>query len=203
VPKIIDITGQRFGSWTVLARGDTIGGHPKWLCRCDCGTERQVIGYKLRNGTRTNCGCQHQPFTKHGAARLGKKTRLYVAWMNMRHRCHDRNRPQWKDYGGRGITICPEWQAFGIFRDWALSHGYADNLTIDRVDNDLGYSPGNCRWATRQEQAANQRTTKLTVEQVRNIRVDPRVYRAIAADYGVSRSNIKLIKNGKAWVHVT
>jgi len=92
---------------------------------------------------------------KHGR----KPKRLYTIWKKMRQRCNDHNAINYKNYGGRGISICSEWNDFAAFRIWAFNNGYAENLTLDRIDNDLGYSPDNCRWSTYKEQAKNRRTT--------------------------------------------
>lgn len=94
---------------------------------------------------------------KHG----GYKTRLYRIWKQMRIRCRCKTNPTYRFYGARGITICPEWDDFAVFRDWALSHGYDDTLSIDRIDNDGNYEPGNCRWITREEQSRNTRNCKF------------------------------------------
>lgn len=86
---------------------------------------------------------------------------MYYIWDSMKARCYNPQRRDFKNYGGRGITVCTEWlHDFAAFRDWALSHGYADNLTIDRIDNDKGYSPDNCRWATIAEQNQHKRPRK-------------------------------------------
>jgi hypothetical protein len=123
----------------------------------------------------------------------------------MRMRCTNSNIPSWKDYGARGVSVCSEWdQAYEPFRDWALANGYADHLTIDRINNDGNYEPGNCRWATRKTQRYNSKgPAKLTVEQVRAIRADPRMHKDIAPDYGVSRPAVTLIKTRKTWAHIT
>lgn len=93
---------------------------------------------------------------KHG----GSKTRLYRIWKQMRIRCYCVTNPTYKYYGARGITICAAWNDFAVFRDWALAHGYADDLSIDRIDNGGSYCPDNCRWATKKEQAQNTRNCK-------------------------------------------
>lgn len=102
---------------------------------------------------------------KHG----GNGTRLYIIWKAMRERCMCPNCNRWHRYGGRGITVCTEWDDFALFRDWAMSNGYADNLTLDRIDHDGNYEPSNCRWATQQEQQNNRCNNRIiTVDGVRH-----------------------------------
>lgn len=168
--KLIDLTGQRFGQLTVLERAEN-GNHkqPRWKCRCDCGKETIVFGHLLRNGNTKSCGCfsreLHGTLMKRSNLRhgdcSGAETRLYRIWGGMKNRCYNSHQINYKHYGGRGIAVCEEWlHDFTAFRDWAMSHGYRDDLTIDRIDNDKGYSPDNCRWVTMSEQRKNQRPRK-------------------------------------------
>ena len=99
--------------------------------------------------------------TKHGDRPKGKKKRLYHVWLSMRERCHNQNHKHYSRYGGRGISVCDEWADYSVFREWALSNGYSDNLTLDRVNNDSDYNPENCRWATRKEQANNRCSNRI------------------------------------------
>ena len=153
----IDITGQRYGRWTVLR----MAGRDKhksvlWCCRCECGREVVVFGGHLRNGSSKGCrSCAaRERATTHG----GTGTRLHNAWFNMRMRCGNENNHKYKIYGGRGIQVCVEWKEnFEAFRDWALANGYKRGLTIDRINNDGDYEPDNCRWATMKQQARNTR----------------------------------------------
>ena len=99
--------------------------------------------------------------TKHGDRPKGKKKRLYHIWLSMRERCNNPNHKQYSYYGGRGVTVCEEWDDYAVFREWAYQNGYTDTLTLDREDNDSGYNPNNCRWATKKEQANNRRSNRI------------------------------------------
>lgn len=150
--KLIDLTGQRFGRLTVLERAGSNKGHALWLCQCDCGKTIIAYGNDLMRRQKS-CGCiRREKSTKHD----GYKMRLYSIWKAMKNRCYRPTFKHYDRYGGRGITVCDAWiHDFAAFQSWALSHGYTDSLTIDRINNDGNYCPDNCRWITMKEQAQN------------------------------------------------
>lgn len=155
MPRLIDLTGQRFGRLTVIRRdGTNKNGSATWLCKCDCGNVKVASGRDLTNGDTKSCGCSRRAPRKHGMT----KTRLYRIWSDMKNRCQNPNNHAYKDYGGRGITVCKEWSDdFNRFKEWAADSGYREGLTIERIDFDKGYCPDNCTWITLSEQAQNRR----------------------------------------------
>lgn len=154
--QIKDMTGQKFGRLTVLHR--LYNYHKKgvyWLCVCECGNLTEVNGKDLRKGNTKSCGCFRGRYP-----RIKKnQPRLYRIYHNMRNRCHYKKHDRYKNYGGRGIKVCDEWlNSYKSFENWALTHGYNDNLTIDRIDANGNYEPNNCKWSTKKQQSRN--TTK-------------------------------------------
>lgn len=163
-----DLTGEKFGSLTVIKRvDDHIYNNGRkdivYECICDCGNKKDVLAVHLRSGHTQSCGCKRAENVskmrfKHG----GRDTRLYTIWKNMKSRCFNQNNRDYCLYGGRGISICDEWvNNYASFMDWALDNGYADCLSIDRLDVDGDYCPENCRWATQKEQCNNTRRNIL------------------------------------------
>ena len=156
--KFNDLTGKRFGKLVAvsLCRKEK-DYHSFWICKCDCGNTVNVAGKHLVTGHTKRCGCitveqlkTNKPGIKHGQY----QTKLYHIWEGMRQRCNNTECAAYSNYGGRGIAIYEEWNDFQNFRRWALSHGYQEGLSIDRIDNDGNYCPSNCQWLTISENAS-------------------------------------------------
>lgn len=162
---MIDLTGKTFGELTVLERGIAPGKKTNawWTCRCSCGSVITVDGNKLRSGKTKSCGCkrgEHISASKqsHGDSRRKNVSTLYKKWAAMKRRCLNPNEQNYSRYGGRGITVCKEWvESYETFRAWALTAGYQEGLSIDRIDPDGPYCPDNCRWISIADQASNTR----------------------------------------------
>lgn len=167
-PRVTIKIGDKFNNLTVIERLENQKQHPMFLCRCDCGKTRKVLGQNLKSGRVKDCGCisqklrslhisQHSSLKTHGLS----KTRMYTIWSGMKDRCSRKNNKNYSLYGGRGIKVCDEWSNdFLAFRNWALDNGYKDNLSIDRIDPNGNYEPDNCRWITLTEQTYNKRNSR-------------------------------------------
>ncbi len=162
--KVNNLVGRRFTRLEVLERaGSDKKGNAKWLCKCECGNIITVLGNNLKRGTTQSCGCLHIERAKEANTIHGHYyERLYGVWRDIKDRCYNENNKEFFGYGGRGITVCDEWvKDFQAFYDWSMANGYKEGLTIDRINNDKGYSPDNCRWANMKTQSNNRRSNHL------------------------------------------
>jgi hypothetical protein len=163
--KVEDLIGREFGFWTVIKKvpNKTKSKSSCWKCRCICGQIKDVIYSNLANGHSKSCGCLGRN-TKHGKS----KSPLYGIWLSMKKRCFNQNCKSYKNYGGRGITVCDRWKdSFENFYN-DMMQTWQKGLSLDRIDNDSNYEPENCRWVTNKEQANNRRTNKVVEYQGRS-----------------------------------
>lgn len=204
-----DLTGQEFGRLTVKARDySNKTGQAKWLCLCDprlggCGTLTTAGSHALRSGHTTSCGCwrreilaQHR--TTHGLAPRQGRPRAYSSWYNMIARCTSESRPQYKDWGGRGITFDPRWKDFANFL--ADMGERPRGMSLERRDNSDPYCKANCVWATQHQQMMNTRATKLTpdvVTEVKRLRATGMQLKAIGKLMGLHPDTVTRALSGK------
>lgn len=162
MPPLIDLTGQRYGKLVCLYRVENDNyGRSKWRCQCDCGKVIDTSSNYLRTGSVSSCGCLRHHI--NGSA----YDKLYKRWIHMKQRCYDPNLKMYKYYGGRGIKVCDEWRNnYEAFREWAYENGYDDSLparecSLDRIDSNGDYEPGNCRWTDIYTQNNNKSDNRL------------------------------------------
>lgn len=218
--SLIDLTGLRYGRLTVLSRAPQRGRSrgARWHCVCDCGTKKETSALSLRKGVTVSCGCfadekrrenikaAHAVMTSHGMT----KTSEYKIWAGMRVRCEKTISRSYKNYGGRGIKICRRWSKFENF--FADMGKRPPGMSLDRIDNDKGYSPSNCRWATSLEQMRNRRPSPLWVTRPGTVRLYPKQILeiraryergeptpSIAKDFGVTSCRARAIGKRQTW----
>lgn len=170
MPKFKDLTGEKFGRLTVIGVSRKVeSGNRKryyWHCKCDCGNDKEVRTDCLTNGLVKSCGCLKKEqdrinLTKYHKHKLSH-TKLWDTYYGMKSRCYDKEDKRYDDYGGRGIKICDEWLGnFENFVSWSLENGFSESLQIDRINNNLGYSPENCRWISQKENCRNRRSNVM------------------------------------------
>ena len=171
---MINLVGERYGRLTVV-EFDRLQKHKTyWKCVCDCGLTVVATGNNLRSGNTKSCGCLHREMVAergkknrtHGEGH-DNKTRLYNIWCGMRQRCKNPNREHYNLYGGKGVKLCEEWNDYTAFKEWAMNHGYADDLSIDRIDPAKDYCLENCQWITRSENTARANKNHTTRRVIR------------------------------------
>jgi hypothetical protein len=203
--RCIDITDQIFTDLTAKRlAGRNKHGHPLWECSCACGTTTIVSGSNLRGGHTKSCGCRvktHSGRWSHGLLSNPINKPTYRIWIQMKARCLNPNYTHWRYYGGKGITICPQWiDSFETFlNDMGLR---PDGLTIDRIDPLGNYEPDNCRWVSQKTQVRNRSTNKLNLETVKQFRqraADGERVSSLAKEYNIKRGYAYLVLAGKTW----
>lgn len=159
----IDLTGMMFNRWTVLSEAHQVRSMVYWNCICECGVEKPVFGGDLKRGMSKSCGCLMRELLAkrvetHGL--VGHKA--YRSWIEMKSRCYNPKKTGFKDYGGRGIKVCDEWQTFeGFWQD--MGDTWQAGLSIDRIETNGNYEPSNCKWSTAKEQGNNRRTNVMVM----------------------------------------
>jgi len=184
--SVINLVGVRVNKLVVIRRVPNVGRQPAWDCVCDCGGSIRVLGMRIRGKDISDCGCgvyerRRAAMSTHGLC----GTNEYRIWRHMIARCTDPKNPAWAGYGGRGITVCDRWADITKFVS-DMGPRPSPKHSVDRIDNDKGYSPDNCRWATSKEQNNNRRSNvPLTIDGV------TRTMKQWAEQFGINYAVVK------------
>ena len=193
----LHLEGKRFGKLLVLEEVQTKKRGSYWLCQCDCGNKFVILGTRLTKGEKIDCNACARKRSIGGVHRTHgmKHTRLYRIWHGIKTRCFNANDKGYKNYGGRGITMCPEWKDdFMAFHDWAMSNGYEEGLSIDRINNNGNYEPSNCRWADGFTQQNNRRVNRYLT-----FNGETHTYREWSRITGINHCTISVRINKYGW----
>lgn len=201
--------GEKFNRLTVVQFSHNRGRYDYYLCLCDCGNTKPIREDRLKSGYTKSCRCLSREGVSarnrtHGfSLRGGKQARLHRIWSNMKARCSVKTHQSYHNYGGRGISVCEEWfNDYLSFHTWAMSAGYNDTLTVDRIDNDGNYEPGNCRWVPKSENSIHTRSTKMSGDDARLLRKlhqEGTSIKDLAKKFGISRTHVSSIINNHRW----
>ena len=185
--KPLNLANYRFHRWTAIRHTRKGPQGFYWLCRCDCGTEREIPAKSIKAGDTKSCGCwSREVLFKRNLRHGQRRTRAYNAWMNIKKRCHNTRDPSYQRYGGRGINVCAEW--YNSFTSFFAHMGECPpGMSIERIDNNGNYEPGNCRWATDYEQRRNQRRSNLIT-----IDGETKCLKDWATQYGIDHRTISV-----------
>lgn len=201
-----DLSGSVFGEWRAIKSTRSVRAGRIYHCKCSCGTEREILRSNLVSGKTRSCGCKKSKLiadkkTTHGqsAKKTSKPTKLYRTWASMKTRCENEKSKSYHNYGGRGIKICDEWSR--SFENFAKDIGEPPSgvHSIDRIDPDGNYEPGNCRWADKKTQARNRRSVRLSEEIVNDLRLNKVSYSDVEAMTGCCKATVSAAKRGVNW----
>lgn len=192
------VIGSKIGKFTVTAFENN--KHAYYILRCDCGNTKRLRYDTIKGLKNKSCGCDK---IKRPVEHVQHQNRLYHVWYSMWTRCTVDSCKAYKNYGGRGISICNEWKNFSEFVEWAERTGYASNLTIDRIDNNGNYCPENCHWVTKTENSRKTRAIKLTMamaDEIRQKHKNGKIQAELCKEYQLSCAHIHRIVKNKRWI---
>lgn len=200
---LVDLTGKSFGRLVVIGPHKLVNGYLRWKCACECGAEKWIDTYNLTSGHTKSCGCfQREMASKKNKTHGGTGSRLHNVWRTILQRCNNPNVKTYQYYGGKGVTLCKEWEDFASFRNWSVHNGYKKGLTIDRIDSAGDYEPSNCRWVSLRRNIAQSRR-KLADEDAKFIRklygINFFTQKELAELFSIGRGTINNIVNNKSY----